>query len=134
MLCRAGASTMRVGEYVCCQSANLCTAYGFYLLSCDPHSAILWTTKRERERAQREPHNSHTNLVLSEQAEVRQPKFNTLAKKNGTFEESAMSERHILTSCGALGLLLNHHVYLALQHRAPVSPDACPGRVKCGAV
>lgn len=37
--------------------------------------------ERERElRAQRKPHNFHTNLVLSEQAEVRQQKFNTLAK------------------------------------------------------
>lgn len=37
--------------------------------------------ERERElRAQRKPHNSHTNLVLSEQAEVRQQKFSPLAK------------------------------------------------------
>lgn len=49
----------------------------FYLVSCDLRSAILW---KRRERAQREPHSSHTNLVLSEQAEVRQPKFNTLAE------------------------------------------------------
>lgn len=65
--------------------ANLTASYGaFHLMSCDLHPAILWKTERERERleGEREPHNSHTNLVLSELAEVRQQKFNTLAENN----------------------------------------------------
>lgn len=59
------------------QSANLSVAYGVYLVSCDSSSAILWKTEREREP---HTHSPHTNPVLSEQVEVRQPKYNRLIR------------------------------------------------------
>lgn len=72
--------------------------------------------------------------MLSDQAEVRQPKFNTLAEKRIVhLSQVAMSESSSLTSLEG-GLLLNQHVYLALQHRAPVAVCAGPGRAKCGRV
>lgn len=67
---------------------------GFYVLSCDLHSAILWKTERERE-------TQHAYKPrLSELAEVRQPEFYTLPNKSPTFQRGAISKGHVLTNGG----------------------------------
>lgn len=78
----------------------------------------------ERERAQREPHSSYTNLVLSEQAEVRQPKFDTLARK----KSFALGSHHVRgANCedlGRLGLLVLPPCLLGLAAPGP-SASVC---------
>lgn len=78
----------------------------------------------ERERAQRESHSSYTNPVLSEQAEVRQAKFDTLARK----KPFALGSHHVRgANCedlGRLGLLVLPPCLLGLAAPGP-SASVC---------
>lgn len=77
-------------QHVDCDCKNLSTAYRFFYghvtlarPSCGKRGERVRERDSEGERERQtasQPDNSHTNLVLSEQAEVRQQKFSTLAK------------------------------------------------------